>query len=80
MSTDIWFRDDIANILRSVAALCRTSVSTMRREDEFIQGYQEGFAAALWSVAVALGVDGKLLDSQGVDPRPWCESRRKQIP
>lgn len=80
MGTDIWFRDDIANILRSAAALCRTSVSLAETDDEFTRGYQEGFAAALWSVAVALGVDGKLLDSQGIGLHPRCENRRKQIP
>lgn len=75
MSTDIWFRDDIANILRSVAESCRIAMIAGGKDGEFAQGYQEGFAAALWSAAVALGVDQKLLDA-GVQIRSIQERQR----
>jgi len=64
MGTDIWFKDDIANVMRALAEADLAALATASRDPRepggrtpaLRQAWHEGFAAALVAVAVALGL------------------------
>jgi len=54
MGLDIWFKDDIKNILLGIE-FANAHLATYCSEDE-IQAYREGFKAALLATAVSFGI------------------------
>jgi hypothetical protein len=64
MGLDIWFKDDIANILRAVDEANLSALAAVSGDAQAFgggppalrQAYREGFAAALAAVALALGL------------------------
>ena len=66
MGLDVWFRQDVARILASTQeTLAQTQGAVLPLDPERAGAYQQGFAAALQSVAVAFG-----LDAPGPVPEP----------
>jgi len=65
MGLDIWFKEDIANILRAAEAANLSAMiaadqsgpeTTEADADRLRQAYRDGFSAALATVALALGL------------------------
>ena len=58
MGLDVWFRQDVARILASTQeTLAQAQGAVPPLDPERAGAYQQGFAAALQSVAVAFGLD-----------------------
>jgi hypothetical protein len=71
MGLDLWFQDDVARILAATKETMRSSLGAVAPLDaEEANAYQQGFADALRSVAVAFGVCPP-------DLAPWPEERRR---
>jgi hypothetical protein len=57
MGLDLWFREDVARILASTQETMHTSLQAVPALDpEMAATYEQGFADALRSVAIAFGV------------------------
>ena len=64
MGTDVWFKDDIANVMCALGEADLAALATASRDPGELggrtptlrQAWHEGFAAALVAVAVALGL------------------------
>jgi hypothetical protein len=54
MGLDIWFKDDIKNILLGVE-FANAHLASYCREDE-VQAYRDGFRAALLATAASFGI------------------------
>lgn len=73
MGLDIWFKDDIANILRAADEANLSAMAAASRDDPHVlegatyrlrQAHRDGFAAALATVALALGLPVPTLASR----------------
>ena len=57
MGLDLWFRDDVRAILRSVQATHRTARERCPALDEdHARAYDEGYGDALANIAIAFGL------------------------
>jgi len=57
MSLDVYFKDDIENVLRAVEHPTRRLLSKVAENDEqYAEGYQAGYNDALASIALAFGL------------------------
>jgi len=80
MGLDIWFKDDIANILRAaneanlaamVAAAGADPAGPTGETSRLRQAYRDGFAAALATVALALGLPAPAIRVDAHPPDAW---------
>ena len=91
MALDVYFRDDILNVLRATYAaadgpaallgeLVRDPELRQLPLDRLVEVYRQGFCTALGAVALAFGLDPSERHSNSVDGLPtaadWLESRR----
>jgi len=67
MGLDIWFKDDIRNILLGVE-LANGHLAS-RYSDAEVQAYREGFQAALVATAVSFGIYPGEIDVEAVGTR-----------
>ncbi len=69
MGLDVWFKDDIRNILLGVE-LANAHLATRYNDDE-VRAYREGFRAALAAAAVSFGIyPGEIdVEAGGAQPR-----------
>jgi hypothetical protein len=57
MGLDLWFREDVTRILAATQETMRTSMeATPPLDPETAAAYQQGFADAVRSIAIAFGV------------------------
>jgi len=60
MGLNIWFKEDIANALLAAEEACRTTVSALGASSDYTRGYEEGFMAAIATLATAFGVKSRV--------------------
>lgn len=59
MGLDIWFREDIANTLAAADEACGATVAALSGHVEdgaLLRAYQNGYRAALSTIALAFGI------------------------
>ena len=56
MGLDLWFREDVARILAATQETMRASMAATPTHDAEAAAYQQGFADAVRSMALAFGV------------------------
>ena len=57
MALDVYFRQDIRNALLAAEQASRVALQAVNgRDGEFARGYQEGYQAALVTIALAFGL------------------------
>jgi hypothetical protein len=85
MGLDIWFKDDISRILRAVDEANLSALAAGSHDDPHAplggtstlrEAYREGFAAALATVAVALGLP---LPTISRSTGPHCASHTREV-
>jgi len=68
MGLDIWFKDDIRNILLGVE-LANAHLATHYSDPE-VRAYREGFKAALVATAMSLGICPPEIEMRATDTQP----------
>ena len=68
MGLDIWFKDDIRNILLGVE-LANGHLASRYSDDE-VRAYREGFKAALAATATSLGIYPGEIEVEAVGTQP----------
>lgn len=68
MGLDIWFKEDIRNILLGVE-LANAHLAS-RYSDAEVRAYREGFKAALAATAVSFGIYPGEIEIEAVEVRP----------
>ena len=81
MGLDVWFRQDIARILASTQeTLAQAQGAVPPLDPEQAGAYQQGFADALQSVAVAFGLSATSGVPGVIDARPsWPVAAQDQL-
>ena len=69
MGLDIWFKDDIRNILLGVE-LANAHLATHYSDAE-VRAYREGFRVALAATAVSFGIYLGEIEVEAVGAEPW---------
>lgn len=78
MGLDIWFKDDIANILLAAneASLSAMQAQATSLETVELRAYRRGFVAALATIAQALGLPTQEGESREITRGTGKNSRR----
>lgn len=72
MGLEVYYPQDIRNVLRAAEQASSAALTAVKgKEDEFAQGYQEGYRAALTTVALAFG----LIPGPDYLERSWSDAR-----
>jgi len=68
MGLDVWFKEDIRNILLGVE-LANAHLASHYSDDE-VRAYREGFKAALAATAVSFGIYPREIEVEAVGAQP----------
>ncbi|HDN78848.1 MAG: hypothetical protein DRI61_06490 [Chloroflexi bacterium] len=60
MGLGMWFRDEILNALLAAEEVCRSTVAALGDGSDYTRGYEEGFMAALSTLATAFGIRSRV--------------------